>query len=380
MSGTGGNGRTAVFFSQHVLVSRRRAGMHFLARAYRDLGWRVVFVTVGLSWLSRLKGDPRLVDGPPALRNRLVEVEPGLSAYVWMPAFHPVNPARLAANRLAGPLFALYPRLPAPGLAAAVAEADQVVFESAAGVMLVPWVRRLNPAARLVYRVSDDLSVLGAHPAVLAAECRALPAFALVSVPSPLLAARFGGLATVRHQPHGLDAAAFEAPAPSPYAPGETAVVSVGTMLFDADAAVAACAARPDWRFHFFGALGGRPAAANAVHHGERPFAELVPYLKAAHLGAAFYRPAPGAEYLADTSNKLMQYAHCRLPAVAPDYVAGGRPQLFGYRPGDPGSIAEALARADAADRSALPFPAARPWRAVAAEMIAAAEGSTPAP
>lgn len=372
--GDGGSGRRAVFFSQHVLTSRRRAGMYFLARAYHALGWRVTFVTVGLSWLSTLKRDPRLEDASPAARNRLVEVEPGLFSYAWMPAFHPINPGRLAVNRLAGPLFRLYPRLPASGLAAEVAAADHLVFESSAGAMLVPWARALNPGARMIYRVSDDLRVLGAHPVVIAAEQAAVPEFALISVPSPLLAGLFPGCGSVRYQPHGLNTAAFDRPGPSPYGQDEVAVVSVGDMLFDAEAAAAACAARPDWRFHFFGGHGHPPDVPNAVRHGERAFDEIVPYVRHARLGAAFYRPAPGAAYLADTSNKLMQYAYCRLPAIAPDFVADDRPHLFGYRPGDPASVADALRRAETADCDALPFPAARPWTEVAAEVIACAD------
>jgi hypothetical protein len=75
-----------------------------------------------------------------------------------------------------------------------------------------------------------------------------------------------------------------------------------------------------------------------------------------------------------------MQYAHCRLPAVAPDFVADGRPHLFGYRPGEPATVSAALARADTADRTALRFPVARPWSEVARAVIAAADAATSAP
>lgn len=352
--------------------------MHFLARAYRDAGWRVTFVTVGLSALARLGGDTRLEDASAAVRNRLVEVEPDLEQFVWMAPLHPRNARRAWLNALTGPIFAAYPTLVPRQLRALLAEADHVVVESSAGVMLVPSIRRDNPTARLIYRVSDDLRVLGAHPVVLAAERAALPRFSVISIPSPKLADRFPGLDTVIHHPHGLDTAAFAAPTASPYAPGERVVISVGTMLFDSAAARAVCTARPDLNVHFFGALNGEPVADNAVHHGERPFAELIPYIQHAVVGAAFYRPAPGSDYLADTSNKMMQYAACRLPILAPDFVAGGRPHIFGYRPDDTESIAGALEKALAADPDALPFPAMQSWDMTAAAIIETAEAKGP--
>ncbi|NQW11438.1 MAG: hypothetical protein HQ481_16350 [Alphaproteobacteria bacterium] len=370
--------KNAVFLSQHVLDSRRRAGMHFLARAYRDAGWRVTFVTVGLSPLARLGDDARLTDAPPEVRNRLVEIEPGLTQFVWMAPLHPRNAHRGWLNALTGPIFASYPAFVPAALRAVLAEADHVVVESAAGIMLVPMIRRDNPRARLIYRVSDDLRVLGAHPVVLAAERAALSRFSVISIPSPTLADRFPGLETVVHHPHGLDTAVFSEATASPYAPGERAVISVGTMLFDTAAALAVCRARPDLQVHFFGALADKPSADNAVHHGERPFAELVPYMQHAAVGAAFYRPAPGSAYLADTSNKMMQYAACRLPILAPDFVAGGRGHIFGYRPDDSGSIAQALDAALNADRSVLPFPTALSWDTVAAAIITDAEATGP--
>ena len=375
--GLDGNGwmiRNAVFLSQHVLESRRRAGMHFLARAYRDAGWRVTFVTVGLSPLARLGGDTRLADAPLDVRNRLVEVEPGLTQFVWMAPLHPRNAQRRWLNALTGSIFARYPAFMPKALRAVLADADHVVVESAAGVMLVPRIRRENPRARLIYRVSDDLRVLGAHPVVLDAVRIALPQFSIISIPSSKLADRFPGLDTVRHHPHGLDTAVFAKSTVSPYAPGERAVISFGTMLFDPASALTVCQARPDLRVHFFGALGDKPSAENAVHHGEQPFADLVAYMQHAVRGAAFYRSTPGSAYLADTSNKMMQYAACRLPILAPDFVAGGQDHIFGYRPDDTGSIAQALDAALNANRDGLPFPAALSWDAVAAAIIADAE------
>ena len=46
---------------------------------------------------------------------------------------------------------------------------------------------------------------------------------------------------------------------------------------------------------------------------------------------------------------KPMQYGHLGLPAICPDVVAGACRGRFGYAPGDPHSIAQAV-------RSALSF------------------------
>jgi len=346
--------RRVVLVSGHYLGSRRRAGFHWLADAFHRQGWQVTFVTVGFSWLSRLRADHRFDVGAHRSAGRLVELEPGLISYVWFTPYHPLNRLPEVANALLGPLFRGYDRLPLPNLERSVAEADLIIFESMSGLMLVDRFRAWNPAARLVYRVSDDLRLLRAHPVVLEAERHALPAFDLISVPSEYILRQFGGRPNVALQYHGLATAPFDQVTDDPYDHARKGrAVFVGNAYLDTGFLEIAVRDHPDWEFHVIGALGRLPSRQNVIGHGELPFAETVPWLQHADVGLSTLRYRRGAESFTD-SLKIIQYTYCRLPIVAPDFMTSSRTNVFTYRPGNADSIREALAAARTFDRSTV--------------------------
>jgi 2-beta-glucuronyltransferase len=287
---------------------------------------------------------------------------PGLVSYVWFTPYHPLNRLPAVANIVLSPLFRRYGRLPMPNLKPLVAEADLIVFESTSGLMLVDRFRAWSPTARFVYRVSDDLRMLKAHPVVLEAETRALPQFDLISVPSEYILRLFGGRPHVELQYHGLETADFDRATENPYGPGSEAhAVFVGTAYLDTDFLELAARDHPDWEFHVIGAFDKLAERRNLIAHGELPFAETVPYLQHADVGLSPLRYRPGLESLTD-SLKIVQYTYCRLPIVAPDFLRSSRTNVFSYRPGDAASIHEALTAARAFDRSTVDRSAIGTW------------------
>ncbi|MFD2428675.1 hypothetical protein ACFSUK_12115 [Sphingobium scionense] len=74
--------------SRHDYRTARRASVHFVARQMAQQGHDVAFLSIGYSWLSRLRGDSR-----SALFHRANnwEVIDGLRAYLWRSAWHPVK-------------------------------------------------------------------------------------------------------------------------------------------------------------------------------------------------------------------------------------------------------------------------------------------------
>lgn len=346
--------RVAVF-SVHYLKSKRRADPHFIAEAFCRLGWDVVFVTVSISPLSRLRRDDRFSYPIDPELGRVVEVAPRLRSFVWYRPWHPVNLRHRFLNALSAPFFARYGAGDLGAGRPLLADADLFVFESTAGIMLFDQLKALNPRARFVYRVSDDMRVIGNHPVIIAAEERLGPRFDLVSLPARTMRPLFGRYGNIAFHRHGIDKAAFDAPAPNPYPPGTVNAVSVGATLFDAAALADAADCCPDWRFHVFTWHRDLPARANIVVYDERPFAETVPYIRHADVGLALYTWRAGAENLADSSLKMIQYEYCRLPTVAPAFAkAPDATHVFGYRPGDAASMAAALRAAHAFDRTAI--------------------------
>lgn len=361
--------RRVVLVSGHYVGSKRRAGFHWIADAFHRAGWHVTFVTVGFSQLSRLKSDHRFDYGFPSGANRRQEVEPGLESYVWFTPYHPLNRLPHLGNLLLGPLFRGYGRLPMPGLEPSVAGADLVILESTSGLMLVDRFQAWAPRARLVYRVSDDLRLLRAHPVVLDAEARALPRFDLVSVPTEVMRGLFPSHPNVLLHRHGINAAALDAPSANPYIrPAEVRAVFVGSAYLDRAFVEVAARALPAWEFHVIGRVGNVPALPNVVTHGELPFADTVGYIVHADVGLACLRDIPGAASFSD-SLKVIQYTYAGLPIVAPHFLGSGRSNVLSYRPGDATSIREALLAAQGFDRSTVDRSGIGSWTDLAQKL-----------
>jgi len=338
-----------ILISGHYLGSKRRAGFHHLAKAYWRLAWDVTFVTAAISHLSRLRGDFRFAYPVREEANRLVPVRERLTSYVLMTRAHPGNLRFGLANRLSSPFLARYARARLGPLEGRLRDADLVVFEGTAALLLVERIRALAPRARLVYRASDDLRAVGVHPLILDAEARAIALFDLVSAPTRQIADVLAPYGPVEVHPPGIDKAALDRPTETPYGEGPAAVFAGVSPLFDYESLATAAELAPHVSFHVIGPP-PRPLAENVSFHPELPFDELVPYLQHATFGLLLFPPGYGS---LGQGNKVAQYSYCRLPIVAPSHLEADRPNLCLFEPGDGESLARALAEAEQMPHSA---------------------------
>jgi 2-beta-glucuronyltransferase len=127
----------------------------------------------------------------------------------------------------------------------------------------------------------------------------------------------------------------------------------------------------PSVTFHLFGKRARiEQMLPNVVTHGELPFAAIVPYIQHADAGIAPYRPAPNADYLSQSSMKMIQYTYCQLPIVAPDFAARSA-HMSAYAPGEQNSIVAALHRALTYDRVGIDNSQVLDWEGVTQLMLA---------
>jgi 2-beta-glucuronyltransferase len=362
--------KRVVLVTSHYLESDRKAGFHWLAEAYWRAGWDVLFFTESLSWLSVLRRDhrcryPVVEDG-----HKLRQVRERLASFVWLTPFHPVNLRAGLLNWLSAPVLKLYARFSLGAALPAIQSADLFVFDSDHGLFLFERFKELNARARFVYRVSDDVRMMRHNPLLPSQEERIVGQFDLISAPSSIFPRRFPQLANAFFHNHGLEKDLFDVRHANPYSTRRPNVVYVGKHFFDTDFMKQAAPMFPDWSFHVFGDVGPLPPAANLTCHGERPFAELVPYLQHADIGLQNLTYTPGAEWFAD-SLKMFQYTYCRLPIVAPSFLRTDRPHVFYYEPGDPASIRTALLSAHDYDRSTISSGDVLTWDDLAAKLAA---------
>jgi len=353
----------------HYLQSKRQAGFHWLADAYWRAGWEVTFFTAALSWLSRLRGDFRFAYPVRCEANKLKWVRERMASYVWYTKWHPANLRLGVLNKLASGKFSQYGELPLGEAENQARQADLIIFESTPGLLLFERFKRLNPTARFVYRVSDDLDLLRNHGVVLAAERRLVPQFDMVSVPSNALYERFAGQGNLHLHHHGIAKHIYDRQMTSPYAMDNIVkVVFIGSSHVDVDAIDRASRQLPSWQFHIIGKIAGLPRRRNVIAHGEAPFVQVVPYIKHADIGLHAVLYKPGAESFSD-SLKVIQYSYCRLPIVAPQFLRPLRPNVVSYRPEDDESIRQAMLAAREIDRAAICTDDISSWDDLAKEI-----------
>ncbi len=362
--------KRAVVITGHYYGSKRRAGFHWIAEALARAGWEVLFFTCSLSWLSVIRRDYRL-DYP--VRREAGTIKPvadNINSFVWFTPYHPANLRLPLLNKLSDPLFNSYGNLGLGTAEKAIAESELFIFESIAGLLLFERFKKLSPKARFVYRVSDDLRLLRAHPAVIAAEQEILSQFDLVSVPSRYIYRIFQGHTNVALQPHGIQREYFDRDWPSPYADSAGPnIVFVGASYFDNDFPERASRMFPQCSFHMIGPIPDLPNRPNVIGYGEMPFEQTVPYIKHADLGLQMRRYVPGMESVTD-SLKVLQYTYCRLPVIAPSFLRCHHKHMLYYEPGNDTSIAEAIFRGLNYDRSTIAVDTVYSWDELVSHLV----------
>jgi 2-beta-glucuronyltransferase len=347
---------------QHFATQPRRVDLHFIAEALTKSGRHVDFLSLRLSHLSRLIKDERWAFARTRPLNRWTAVSPMIDEFIWFNLVHPISFGRPALNRATGPVFRHYGRLLPKAVTERLQAYSHIVIESGIALLLFPQLRRLAPNAHFIYHAADRLGTIGTHPEAKRILEQQAGRFETIHIMAEAIAADLPPGTTTLYLPHGIDKDAFDGAQETPYKTARNAV-SVGDMLFDAHAIATMARAFPDWTFHLFGRLARLPEPpGNVVTHGERPFGEIAAYIRHADIGIAPYRANHDADYISQSSLKMIQYTYCRLPIVAPHFAAAGRSHVFGYDPADEASISAAFSAASTSDRSLIDISGVRTW------------------
>lgn len=361
-----------ILITGHYWLSKRKAGFHWLANAFWQLGWEVTFLTVAISYLSLLKKDYRFQYPILKQANQLIEIKPKFYSYVYFTPWHPANLRLDLFNHLSKELFRHYSSFINSVLDQEIKASDLFIFESTPGIVLFDYFSSLNQKAKLIYRVSDDLAFLKNHPLVLKKEQECASQFDLVSVPSEFLYHKFKDNSNCCLHYHGIPKALFQDNCQSPYQThNQINAIFVGNSYLDYDFFYWASQLFPNWSFHI---IGNFPNLSdynyeNVIAYGEMPFSETIPYLVHADIGLQVRTYSPGVESLSD-SLKVIQYTYCQLPIVAPSYLPSSREHFFYYYPRDPTTIKKALLKASCYPREKINTQGIYSWEELALELL----------
>jgi 2-beta-glucuronyltransferase len=358
--------KNVVFVSAvHDFRMRRRGSIQALASTMAKMGHAVAFISVRFSLLSFIKGDSRDFLWRKANRPELVN---GVICYLWFTAIHPFQSQNKFLEFVFRPLYFFHKRLKNSFLDNSFRNADFIVIESGQGILFAERARRLNPAAKIIYRASDKLSTIGASEilqAELEKNAEIIDWFCLLSAG---MADEFAWASEKTFcVPLGIDPEEFKDNGPNPYVAPVNAV-SVGSMLFDPSFFQAAAILFPAIQFHVIGCGMNFEAPPNVRFYTEMRFKDTLRYIEYASIGLAPYRASPDAGYLATSSLKLKQYEYFGIPAVCPTFAVGQSENRFGYVPADEASIVRAIN--DALNSKFVAVPAPPTWHDQALRLI----------
>lgn len=362
--------RILILSGQHFVQAPRHVSLHFMAHSFLRQGHHVDFMTLRLSQVSRKTDPGRWAYAHTRPINQWTRLSPQLREFIWVNTLHPINLRNAALNHLTTPLFKLYGHMLPRAVLESLGQYTVVMLESGLAPLLFDTLQRHAPRASFIYHGADRLRTIGVHPVVEAELARTAHRYHLIRVMAQSMAADFPADAPVIHMPHGISKDAFEQAERSPYDRPHN-VVSVGDMLFDAHAVRSLAQQFPGHTFHLFGQRAVVPDAPdNIVHHGETPFAQVVPYIRHADVGLAPYLDGHSADYLCQSSLKMIQYTWARLPIVAPGFAAAGRPHVCTYDIGQPASLQAAFNQALNLDRQSIDTGDVLSWDEVADRLL----------
>jgi 2-beta-glucuronyltransferase len=309
-----------VLITGHFPMQKRRTSMLWVTDHLQAQGWHVTYVTVGYSWLSRLKRDKRLGALGYKPKQGAETFGASLTAIYGLSPIHPFKWRSQALNTLSEPLTPLFIRYWGAKLRAPLQNADIVICESGAPVLLAPLIKQHAPGATRIYRVSDDIRLLNAPDVLLRAEA-AHHHFHRISTGSPLIAQRFTDHPNVTIDPMGVPHAQLNVRTNDPYTrqPNRQIAICAGSTLLDMTAVARTAHKNPNWQIHVIGRLKSMPPALpNVTWHGEQPFAKTLAYIQHADIGLAPFQDVPGVEYQITNSNRILLYRYYGLPILVP--------------------------------------------------------------
>jgi len=364
--------RCVTLFGWQDYGSRNRAGFHHLARAYSEEGADVQFITVGVSLLSILGHHGRRKLWPSRFHRPHKHAD-GVTSLVARTILHPAASGSARIDSIIGPVFRRWTVALPPHLRERVQRSELILFESSPALAYVSQVASEAPDALLVYRMSDSLEAVNAHPVLLDFERTAWPLFDLISCPTREFLAGKPLLPQPVIHPHGLDPALF-APAhgrPHCYA-HVTNALFVGMDSLDLPSVCRIASARPALGVHVVGPFNApQGCPPNLIFHGLMPYEETIPLIQ--HADVALNTVTWSGVQAQRASLKVMQFDAVGLPIVSPVRPLQRVQRLFPYTSGDPDSAISAVDRAIAAGRAHGRMPRQGTWADLARDIEATA-------
>jgi len=342
--------KKVVIFSYHYYNSKNKAGFHNIALAFKRLGYDVHFITSPVSLLSFIKGDVRIFNNKFFKNIFTIQNFEGIKSYINFNYFHLVNRNSILIEKFLLKFFKLNKRL-----YNVLKDAEFIIMESSLSLLFVSEIKSINPKAKFIYRMSDDIYELNLPNILKENHDNIIKYFDLISVPSFYMYRKYKNLypdLNIKLHFHGIEKNLFDKCLNNPYRSGSYNAVFIGMSYLDWSFLEIASRIFDNITFHIIGNFTPKVKLKNIKYYGVLPFKDTIGYIKYADLGLAIRRG--GNENLVrtlDSSLKIIQYTYCKLPIILPELIETERENFFKYSYDDEKSIKSAIESALQFDR-----------------------------
>jgi 2-beta-glucuronyltransferase len=365
----------------HFYSSKNKAGFHHIANALMMRGHKVYFCTCPNSFLTFLKNN----DKKECLNIMKSAWQPFIHNGVYQTSYislmHNYSRKYLLLDLKILSYFNLC--IFQMGFCKIFGDIkfDIIIFESGVGLFLFNKLKKLNPNAKFIYRVSDDLEIYKANYELLKQEKNIVAKFDKISTPIENITIRLSSIdkkCNIKTQYHGINKQIFdkvELYYNNPYIKKRN-LVFVGANLnkgfFDWEFLDIASNVCPEYNFHIIGQIDdiyNRPLKNNIFYYGKIPFAETVPYIYYADIGLHIFGNYAKNMAVFGKSLKFIQYTYNRLPIIAPKHLNLKDKHVYSYDYEEK-SIFNAITSAMNHDRSQIDRKWIWDWRELVEDLI----------
>ena len=378
-----------LMLTSHIYDSKKRAGFHHLANSFLNMGNCVTFCTVPNSILEMSnsiistffqKSDPHILyirclsvlySIVPKKQGKLTKTS--YSSFIYNFSESSSYLSFLYKTRKVVKLDSLLRQIFLHGYSKSFSKKyDVIIFESTVGLFLFDMLQKLNPAAKIIYRVSDDLALFDPAKGLIDYEKIIINKFDLISSTSSIItkkiAANMVNPNKIITQYHGINKQKYDQEYLNPYDKTKKNLVFIGTGFMDEEFLKIVSNINQDWMFHIIGNLPKPVFSQNIIYYGEMPFDETIPYLKFADVGLQIRSNSKGIETL-EKSLKFIQYTYLKLPIIAPNYMKLTDAHIYSYEH-TKASIENAINQALSFNNKFVDSSMIMSWDEIATEML----------
>jgi len=358
-----------VIFSFHYYNSKNKAGFHNIANAFKNCGFDVHFITTPVSIFSFLKRDPRIFNNGFIKNVFNSKTINSVHSYINFNLFHPVNRNNILFEKILLKFYNLNKRY-----YDIIKDADYIIFESSTALFFIDNVKLINPDAKLIYRMSDDVEEMNLPNMLKEKHKEFMKDFNLISIPSFYMWQKYKKIypdLNIKLHYHGIEKTIFDECLTNPYQSDCKNAVFVGMSHFDQRFIEVASNIFDNIIFHIIGNINSKLKAKNVKYYGILSFKDTIGYIKYADIGLAILKDEnKQLVKTLDSTLKVIQYTYCKLPIILPSLIETEQKNFFKYIYDDEYSIRLAIENALKFDKKSFMPDKILTWEELALELI----------